>query len=402
MRVLFAHQNCPGQFRHLASALAQDTSNQVAFITQPGRPQVPQTIRVEYRTSRQSTAGIHPYVRDIERHVINGQGAAKAGAELLRHGFVPDVIYAHPGWGEALYLKDVFPKVPLVLFCEFFYASEGADVGFDPNEPISMEDRYRVRTKNATLLLSFLGMDHGISPTAWQRSRHPSHLQDSISIIHDGIDCSLCAPNPSAELCLPSGQVLSSRDKVVTYVARNLEPYRGFPTMMRAAAALTRKRGDVHVVIVGADGISYGRRLPEGQTYRQNLIQELGPGLERVHFLGRIPYTEYLKVLWVSSAHVYLTVPFVLSWSMLEAMSAGCLVLGSSTPPVMEVIEAGRNGLLVDMFEPEALSERLCHVLDHPDEYRGLRAEARRTITERYPLDKCLAAQMETLKAQVR
>jgi glycosyltransferase involved in cell wall biosynthesis len=402
MRVLFAHQNCPGQFRHLALALARDTGNQVAFITQPGRPQVPQAARVEYRTNRNPTVGIHPFIRDLEKHVINGQGAAKAAAELRHHGFVPDVIYAHPGWGEALYLKDVFPKVPLVLFCEFFYASEGADVGFEPSDPVSIDDQQRVRTKNGTLLLSFESMDHGISPTAWQRSRHPRHLLDSISVIHDGINCSVCAPNQSAELVLPNGKVLSRRDKVVTYVARNLEPYRGFPTMMRAAAALTRKRSDVHVVIVGADGISYGRRLPEGQTHRKNLLEELGPELERVHFLGQLPYTEYLKVLWVSAAHVYLTVPFVLSWSMLEAMSAGCLVLGSSTPPVTEVIESGKNGILVDFFDSEALSERLCHVLDHPDKYQGLRVEARRTIVARYALEQCLAAQIQTLKAQIQ
>jgi glycosyltransferase involved in cell wall biosynthesis len=225
-------------------------------------------------------------------------------------------------------------------------------------------------------------------------------------VIHEGIDTTRVLPEPLATLSLPSGDhVFTAGDEVVTYVARNLEPHRGFETFMRSLPQILAERPTAHVLIVGGDGVSYGQRLPEGQSYKQRMLDQLGSALDltRVHFLGRIPYASYLKVLQVSRVHVYLTYPFVLSWSMLEAMAAGCLLIGSRTPPVEEVIVDGKNGLLVDFFSPEEVGARVIEALKDARLHDELRASARRTVVERYDLHRvCLPAQINLLKHLLR
>lgn len=317
---------------------------------------------------------------------------------MKKKGFRPDIVYAHPGWGESLYIKDVYPDVPLLNYFEFYYHVFGADTYFDPQEPINVDDLLRIRTKNAINLLSLESCDWGISPTDWQWRQHPPQFRNKISVIHDGIDTTVAKPDPTARLTLASGVTLGPSDEVVTYVARNLEPYRGFPSFMRAAAKISARRPNCHILIVGGDGVSYGRRPQAGTTYRQMMLAEVDIDPTRVHFLGKLPYGQYLKVLQVSSAHVYLTVPFVVSWSMLEAMSVGCPVIGSNTPPVVEVIEDGKNGLLADFFSPEEIAERVDEALDHEDRMAALRERARNTVLERYDLASCLPRQLKVME----
>jgi glycosyltransferase involved in cell wall biosynthesis len=286
------------------------------------------------------------------------------------------VICAHPGWGEALFLKDVFPAAKLLLYLEFFYRAHGSDMGFDPEFPTSFDDRCRVRVRNSTQLLSLEAADAGISPTRWQRDQYPRAFHDRIHVMHDGVQSDLVCPAPVAEFVLPDGRgTLRSGDEVLTFVARNLEPYRGFHTFMRALPAVLAARPKVQVLIVGGDEVSYGRRLPDGESYRSAYLKELGSSFDasRVHFLGKVPYPRFLEVLRLSSAHVYLTYPFVLSWSLLEAMSCACAVIASDTAPVREVIKAGRNGLLVDFFAPDALAEKIVSVLENPQQMTALR-----------------------------
>jgi glycosyltransferase involved in cell wall biosynthesis len=398
MRVLFIHQNCPGQYRHLARHLAPVAGNEVVFITQPGKPDLPDVRKVEYQPAREATRETHFYVRGLEAAVLNGQAVARTAMGLKQSGFVPDIVCAHPSWGESLYIKDVFPDAPLLAFCEFYYRADGADVGFDPAHPATLDDRCRVRTKNTTHLLTLEAMDRGVSPTAWQRAQYPREFVDRIAVIHDGIDTAVVRPDLQAVLTLPDGRQLSRQDEIVTYVARNLEPYRGFPSFMRAVAELSRRRPRTQFLIVGGDGVSYGARLANGETWRQHLLAEVAVDPARVHFLGNVPYAQFVRLLQISSVHVYLTYPFVLSWSALEAMAAECLLVASDTAPVTEVIEDGRNGLLVDFFSPMAIADRVEEALDGGARWDELRRRARATILERYRLEDCLARHIRLIE----
>jgi glycosyltransferase involved in cell wall biosynthesis len=398
MRILFIHQNMPGQFVHLIQCLAREGQHQIACI---GRRSdfAPQGVgRVVYTLP---PPAIEPnlFVSPLEMAARHGVQVVRACEALIKNGYRPDLIVAHPGWGESLYVKDVYPDVPMLLYCEYFYHAFGADVNFDPADQQDLLANCVTRTRNAHLLLALESADWGYSPTAWQRAQHPAAFQPRISVAFDGIDTDTARPDREASLLLPNGQTLRAGDEVVTYVARGLEPYRGFPAFMRALPEILRRRPNAQIVIAGGDETFYGKPPQGGGSWREALQTELSLDRGRVHFLGRIGRGDYLRLLQVSAAHVYLTVPFVLSWSMLEAMSAGCLVIGSATPPVQEVIEDGRNGLLVDFFSSEAIADRVTEALAHQDAFKEIRQAARWTALSNYALDLCLPRQGRLLEA---
>jgi len=402
LNYLFIHQSMPAQFRHLAPALARDPANQVVFLTRRTDADIQGVRRVSYAPTRTARPATHHYVRLYENSVLHGQQVLRECLRLRQEGFLPDLIIAHPGWGEALFLKDVFPHTPLLNYCEFYYHGRGADVGFDPSMASGFDAICRARARNAHLLLSLESCDHGISPTFWQRESHPAALRQKISVIFDGIDTDIVSPDSTATFPLPDGSVLTANDTVVTYIARNLEPYRGFPSFMRAVPRIVAAHPNAHVVVVGGDQVSYGRNAPDGKTWRQAMLDEVGPlDPARVHMFGQIPYRAYLSLLRISTAHVYLTVPFVLSWSCMEALASGCLVVGSDTAPVREVIEDGRNGLLVDMLDPVRIADRVGEALERRAELTALRARARQTVLARYALSHCLPAQLRLLRSLV-
>lgn len=402
MKFLFVHQNFPGQYLQLAKHLGASGEHQVVFICQRKNQPLPGVQQVVYAPARVPTPEVHPYLRESEVGVLNAQQVARVALDLKKQGFVPDVMAGHNGWGEIWYLKEVFPETPLLGYFEFFYHLHGADVGFDPALPVNLNTATRLRTKNLGNLLALDTVDLGQCPTRWQQSLYPERYRDVLRVVHEGIDTTLVVPNPKAELPLPgSARVLTVRDEVVTFVARNLEPYRGFPSFMRSLPAILQQRPKAEIVIIGGDEISYGSRPANSLTCRQQLLQEFGDALDlsRVHFLGRVPYPTYLQVLQISSAHVYLTYPFVLSWSMLEAMAAGCLVIGSRTAPVEEVIRHGENGLLVDFFSAADIAGAVIAALEQPEEFRSIRAQARQTIVDGYDLHRiCLPAQLRLLE----
>lgn len=386
MRILFVHQNFPGQYARLLACLARDPANQIVFVTKNANRPLPGITKIVYELSREAGRETHFYLRSFEQAVLHGQAVARVALGLKKQGFVPDVMLGHNAWGETLYLKDVFPQAPLLAYFEFFYRVSGGDVGFDPEFPADTDSRLRVRTRNAVNLLGLDAADCGQTATEWQHSTYPERYHDLIVPMHEGIDTRRVKPDAGAALALPDGRMLTRADEVVTYVARNLEPYRGFHTFMRALPDMQRRRPRAHVVIVGGDEVSYGSRPRDGRTWRQVLLAEVGDQLDlsRVHFLGQVPYAVYLQVLQVSSVHVYLTYPFVLSWSMLEAMAAGCVVVGSATPPVEEVITDGWNGLLVDFFDNGEMAEKIDAVLSDPDRRETLRVNARQTMVTQY------------------
>lgn len=398
MRILFIHQNCPAQFKYLAPRLAADRQNEVWYITREGKPSLPGVTKAEYKLARQASDKIHPYVKPFEEQVLYGQAAARAAVSVKAKGFVPDVIYCHPGWGEGLFIKDVFPDSKLLNYTEFYYNAFGADVHFEPGQKVDLDRICRIRSKNANNLMSLIACDWAISPTKWQWSQNPPELRSKISVIHDGINAEVCAPLDDAELTLPNGKVLRKGQEIVTYVSRNLEPYRGFPVYMKVLERLCRSRPNAQFVVVGGDGVSYGSPLPDKKTYREEMLKQVKIDPDRVHFLGQVPYPTFLKVLQVSSCHVYLTYPFVLSWSFLEAMSTGCVIVGSRTPPVQEVTVDRENGLLVDFFDDAEIAERVEEVLDHPDGMARIRRNARQTVLDSYQLKHCMARHTALLR----
>ena len=403
MKILFVHQNFPGQYLHLARHLGAQPGNEVVFITQRTDATLPGVKNIVYKPHRGVTQKQHHYLVDTEAGLLNAQAVARVALDLKQAGFVPDVMLGHNGWGETWYLKDVYPDTPLIGYFEFFYRFRGADVGFDPAEPDIFDTAPRIRTKNMGNLIGLDAADMGQMPTQWQRSLYPKEYQHKLYVTHEGIDTELVKPDPDARLTLPElGIELTCDDEVVTYVARNLEPYRGFPEFMRSLPAILEQRPNAQVLIVGGDEVSYGHKLPAGQTHKQLMLAELSASLDmkRVHFLGKVPYPVFLKILQVSRVHVYLTFPFVLSWSMMEAMSAGCLVVGSKTAPVEEMIRDGEDGVLVDFFSAPEISERVVEVLAAGrDGFADIRQNARRTIVEKYDLKTiCLPAQLKLLE----
>lgn len=402
MKFLFVHQNFPGQYLHLARHLATDPGNQVVFITQRRNANLPGVRNIVYKPPRTPTPKVHHYLRATESYVLNAQAVARVALDLKRSGFVPDVMLGHNGWGEIWYLKDVYPQTPLLGYFEFFYRFAGADVGFDPADRLTIDTPPRTRTKNLGNLLGLDAADAGQCPTIWQKSTYPERYHPMLKVVHEGIDTEVVRPDAAARLTLSELSIdFAAGDEVVTYVARNLEPYRGFPSFMRSLPALLARRPKARVLIVGGDEVSYGAALPKGHSYRQKMLDELGDSLDlsRVHFLGKLPYPVYLKVLQVSAAHVYLTYPFVLSWSMLEAMSAGCLLVASRTSPVEELIRDGENGLLVDFFNPSEIAERVATALEDREAFAPLRENARRTIVVKYDLKTiCLPQQVRMVE----
>jgi glycosyltransferase involved in cell wall biosynthesis len=384
--LLFVHQNFPGQYRHLAAHYAGEAGYRVVAVGEKAnilrQARLPGVEVFGYDLPEAPTTD--PFNAPVVRAIQRGKRVAAGAAELKRQGLRPDLIFAHIGWGEALFLKEIFPDARVLLYNEFFYRSQGGDVGFDREFPMTAEKVLRLRVMNAPLLMSLDASDWGMAPTRWQQKQFPAAYAERMSVIHDGINTDVVTPGaPGAE-------------ELITYVARNLEPYRGFHVFMRAIPEIQKRRPKARIVIVGGDEVSYSPRLPPGQTYRQRLLREIEgkADLSRVRFTGRIPYADYLSLLRRSSVHVYLTYPFVLSWSLLEAMAAGCLVVGSRTPPVEEVVRDGENGLLTGFFSTERLAERIDHALSMDS--RPLREAARKTVVERFDLKRvCLPAQLE-------
>ncbi len=400
MKFLFIHQNTPAQFRHMATRLAADPANEVVFVGRYKRADLPGVRFVLYDYDKfQGPAVPSPFafVGDAYRHGV----AAAETCRMLKEkeGFAPDLVCVHPGWGEALFLRDVFPTAPILQYCEFFYRARGSDYDFgkDPSKLTAIGD-YHLRLKNMTLMSGFETMDWGLCPTNWQWAQHPEFVREKTSVLHEGINTAVCKPDPTARFRAPNGHWFSAEDEIVTYVARNLEPYRGVHIALPAIQEILARRPNAKAIIVGEDGVSYGSHPPDGATWKENVLRTLSLDPQRVIFADRLPYEEYLKVLQISSAHIYLTYPFVLSWSMTEAMSTGCAIIGSRTTPVLEVLEDRKNGLLVDFFNHREVADAVCAVLEDKALAQSVRAAARDYAVRNLDLETvCLPRHLDLL-----
>ena len=397
MNILFLHPNFPSQYLNLAAYFGRDSRHKVYFLAKDTNGVSIPGVNLGVYKVQQPPKGTHPYIKPIEAAVLEGQAVARALVELRQKvKFVPDVIVAHTGWGSALYVKDLYPEVPLIGYFEWYYHAFGSDVGYWPSDLVTDNDKLRIRTLNAHHLLNLTNCDVLYTPTEWQRQQFPTEFRDRMKVIHEGVDTSYHAPDPEAKLVLEKPALdLSAAEEIVTYVSRGLEPYRGFPQFMDAVRLLLKRRPKCHVVVIGADRTCYGAKPkignpPKETTWLTLEKRKAGFDTKRVHFTGPLSHADYLKVLQASTVHVYLTRPFVLSWSLLESMSIGCCLVSSATPPVEEVIEDGVNGLLANFQAPEQIAERIEEALEKPELRARLGRAARATVIERYELKDCM------------
>ncbi len=395
MKVLFLHRNFPAQFRHLATYLAKDRNNRVVFLTNRKDGQaMPGVTKVLYGLHREPKPETHHYLRFTEESVLHGQGALRAALSLREKGFIPDVIIGH-SWGPVSFMKEVFPESKIIAHIEWFYNTNNSDIDFI--SPPQIDTRARTRYKNSHLLVDLYTCDKAITPTQWQLQQIPPEFHAKTSVIHEGIDTEFFRPDENAVFRF-NNREFTAKDEILTYATRGMEPYRGFPQFMEAASEIQKRRPNAQIIIAGEDRVCYGAKLPEGQTFKKLMLEKYEYDTDRLHFTGSLPYPDYLKLLQVSSAHVYLTYPFVLSWSMLESMACGCIVLASSTPPVKEVIKDEENGLLLDFFKPREIAEKAYFVLDNKQNLPHLSINARKTIVENFDLKKSLDNQTELIK----
>lgn len=399
---LFIHQNFPGQYRHLATALLARGDRLVAI----GGPSAQPLKGVElHQYDPMPAAGVpacHPWAADLQTKAIRAEAVGKLLAGLLQAEFSPDLVIGHSGWGELLAIKDLLPQVPVLHQVEWIYQLQGGDTNFDPEfSSLDWQAQSCLRLRRAPQLMALQDLDWGLSPTKWQASTVPVEYRNRLSIIHEGIDTTTICPKSGSGLSLQkAGLQFEAGAELVTFVARNLEPYRGFHVFMRMLPALQQLRPKAHVVIVGGENVSYGQPAPNGMSWKQTLLQELNGQLDlsRIHFVGKIPHPLLHELFRICACHAYLSYPFVLSWSMLEAMSCGAVVVGSATPPVEEVIEHGRNGLLVNFFDQQAWAHTIAAVLENPTAHKHLGVAARQTIIERYDLhSSCLPQQLKLI-----
>jgi len=411
MKILFVHQNFPGQFKALAPALADAGHEVSALHMRKTDDREWNGVKLfRYKPGKGSTKGVHLWAMDFETKIIRAEACFRAALVLRDQDYHPDVIVAHHGWGESLFLKDVWPEARMGIFCEFYYSPHGSDVGFDPEFPVKDPegDACRLRLKNLNNLMHFEIAEAGISPTQWQASTFPEQFRSKITVVHDGIDTAVLKPKPEVRMKfnLRDGRVLdlSRQDEIITFVNRNLEPYRGYHIFMRALPELLRRRPDARVLIVGGNEVSYGPPPDEKKygkkNWQQIYVDEVKPRIaekdwQRIHFLGKIPYHYFIPLLQLSTVHVYLTYPFVLSWSLLEAMSVGCAIVASDTQPLHEAIRHNDTGRLVNFFDVDSLTDQVCQLLNEPKTRERLGTRARKFAREHYDLKTvCLPRQM--------
>ncbi len=409
MKILFIHQNFPGQYKHLAPLLAKQGHQCVALTLRVKKPTTWNGVRlIPYGLPKRDGQKLHPWLVDLDTKLTRGEACWRAARELKDKGFMPDLILAHPGWGESMFLHDVWPEARIGLYCELYHHAEYPHLNFDPEFDKSSDaeaQALRIRMKNINNHLHFPAAHAGISPTRFQADTFPAVFRDRITVSHDGINTAISCPKPDVRLTIEGKVDVTREDEVITFVNRNLEPYRGYHVFMRALPRLLKERPKAKVLIVGGDEVSYGARPPKGQTWKQIFIDEVKDQIapqdwERVHFLGRIPYDTFTQLLQVSRVHVYLTYPFVLSWSLMEAMSCQAAIVAGRVDPVEEVITHGQTGRLIDFFDGDALVAEVCDLLEDEDARQSLGAAARQLMQAQYDLKSiCLPRQIEWVKA---
>ena len=399
MNILFIHQNYPAQYKNLLNWLGPEGKHRIVFLTQSKQvPKVNTHQIIQYQPRRKLGRDSYAVSRYFEVSCATGETVAEVCRNLDAKGFRPDIVIGHTGWGEMLFLRHVWPKVPVLSYFEYFYSATNSCMDFDPEFPVSEEGEFAMSARNSVNYLSYAAATAGQTPTRWQRDTYPESFHDKVRVIHEGIDTRRLVPNPGVSANLGRlDRPVTRQDEIFTYMARNMEPMRGFHVFMRALPDILAARPNARALIIGGNDVSYGAKAGEQGGFRARMEREIGSRVDwsRVHFLGRVPYNVFVAVMQLSRCHVYMTMPFVLSWSMLEAMSVQATVVASNVAPVREVITDGKNGFLVDFFSPAMLARRVIDVLAHKDNFADIGRKARAHIVKHYDLvDVCMPAQL--------
>ena len=410
MRILFVHANYPAQFRHLSHHYASSAHHEVIFLSQGKEWTAPSNEKINlqrYQLGRDPQGELcHPYLKRFESAVLMGQACLREAIKLRQGGFKPDLIVGHSGFGSTLFLKEVWPEARFLGYFEWYYRTNGSDVGFGEKDPVSPDTACRVHTYNAPILMDLGLSDRALCPTRWQAQQFPPLLRERLDVIFDGINTKLFRPLTQAEG--KTGLILSnlrvpSDVPLVTYTTRGFEPYRGWPQVAEGLSLLMKRNPQVQVLLVGSDEVAYGAARGDGRSWRQWALDTFEFDHNRLHWLPPLQYDDYRKVLQQSWVHVYWTIPFILSWGLMESLSSGCAVVASDTPPVREVISAGKQGLLVDFFDTEGLAARVDELLTDPNRRQSLGKKARQTILERgYDLESCLKQQLKLVDSLMK
>ena len=404
MRILFVHCNYPAQFRHLSRHFAEQLEHQVVFLSQNKEWTAQEHGSIQqarYQLGRDPQGQLcHPYLRRFETAVLHGQAALRTALRLKQQGFHPDLIVGHSGFGNTLYLKEVWPDAKFIGYFEWFYRSSGSDVGFGRQQPTTPDTSLRVHTYNAPIVMDLALCDGALCPTRWQASQFPSPLQQQLSVVFDGIDTDLLQPLQNRSEGLHVGDLHIAADiPLVTYITRGFEPYRGWPQVAEGLALLLQRNPRVQVLLVGSDDVAYGSQRGDGKSWRAWALEEWPMDPSRVHHLPALQYDDYRRVLQHSWVHVYWTIPFILSWSLMESLATGCAVVASATPPVQEMISSGDQGLLVDFFDPQTLADQVDALLHDPLRRQQLGYQARQRILDGgYDLQTCLQGQLALIE----
>lgn len=407
MKLLFVHQNMPGQYREILKWLVASRKHDIAFLTQHVLPKPIEGVRtVVYKPHHVPGAKAYGLSKVWEAATGMGYGAIKAAQMLEKEqGFKPDIIIGHVGWGELTFFKQLWPEVPIIGYFEYFYRLEGGIVGFDEFEPVNENTAYLLQARNAVPLANIETVDQGQCPTLWQRDRFPASFHDRMYVCHDGIRSDLLKPKADVSLSLGRlDRLLTREDEVITYVARNLEATRGFHILMRALPKILKSRPKARVLIVGGNEVSYGGKAAHPGGLRAQMEKEVGSEIDwdRVHLLGRVPYPSFQQIIQISRCHIYLTMPFVLSWSLMEAMSMQATIVASDVGSVTEMITHCETGLLVDFHKPEALADQVIDVLKAPQDFAHLGVAARAFIEEHHDFKtRCLPEHIRQINALV-
>lgn len=406
MKLLFVHQNMPGQYRELVQWLSAQGGHEIVFLTQREKhPDIKGVRTVVYKTHHVADNDAYGLSKTWETAAGNGFGAVQALGQIVKAGFTPDIVIGHVGWGEMTFFREVLPNTPMIGFFEYFYSVHGGPVGFDPESPVSDHAPYLMHGHNVVPLVNIEAVDLGHSPTMWQRNRFPESFHDKIYVCHDGIRTDKLVPNKKASVTLGRiGRPLTKKDEIVTFMARNLETTRGYHQFMRAVPHIQKARPNARILVIGGNDVSYGGKSKHPGGLRGQMEAEVGHLLDwdRLHFLGQVPYEDYQKIIQISTCHIYLTMPFVLSWSLLESMSMGATIVASDVAPVREAMTHQETGLLVDFFDAEAIAAQVSEVLARPKSFAHIGPAARQHVVDTYDfLTVCLPEHIRQINALV-
>lgn len=383
MRILFIHSNFPAQFGQLGDWLANKGWD-VTFAT--ARKDIPKGGRiriVQFESHRHVTDGIHNYVAGLEKAVIAGQGFVRTAVQLRNEGYAPDIIVAHSGWGVGMFAKDVWPDAKFVPYFEWYYRSPAIDrTPHDPAKRDPLDQSAFTRVRNTPFYLDFSAADAALAPTKFQASQFPEELRKRLTVMHDGIDTRLHQP-AERDTALMEELGIPDDAEIISWVTRGMEPARGFPEMMKAVAELQKARPKLHIIIVGEDRVAYGSKVAVA-SWKDKMLAELDLDETRMHFTGLVPRPKMIRILQTGDLHLYLTAPFVLSWSMLDAMACGCQMVASDVEPVREFLKDGTTGRLADTYDHDALVGQVTAALDDPKTAKTLRTKARKLIVDKY------------------